>query len=153
MSRLLITKYFPETKLSKINATSYQNIINELAKCYVKDSVKRFNSHIRASIKVAFHQGILKIRFYRNCQSFLRCRVQKRRRQLFRTRWIWTINHRLSKDNQVPVPLLPVHNWKDGFAIFGSNRHYRTYRWPRKYVFTNPQDLQGLRKEERLGTY
>ena len=60
MSRLLITKYFPETKLSKINATSYQNIINELAKCYVKDSVKRFNSHIRASIKVAFHQGILK---------------------------------------------------------------------------------------------
>lgn len=60
MSRQLITNYFPETKLSKINATSYQNIINELAKCYVKDSVKRFNSHIRASIKVAFHLGILK---------------------------------------------------------------------------------------------
>ena len=60
MSRQLITKYFPETKLSKINTTSYQNIINELAKCYVKDSVKRFNSHIRASIKVAFHQGVLK---------------------------------------------------------------------------------------------
>ncbi|MGB4932663.1 MAG: site-specific integrase, partial [Streptococcus suis] len=60
MSQQLITNYFPETKLSKINATSYQNIINELAKCYVKDSVKRFNSHIRASIKVAFHQGVLK---------------------------------------------------------------------------------------------
>ncbi len=56
----LITIYFHETKLSKINATSYQNIINELAKCYVKDSVKRFNSHIRAAIKVAIHQGILK---------------------------------------------------------------------------------------------
>ncbi|WP_024377496.1 tyrosine-type recombinase/integrase [Streptococcus suis] len=56
----LITRYFHETKLSRINATSYQNIINELAKRYVKDSVKRFNSHIRAAIKVAIHQGILK---------------------------------------------------------------------------------------------
>ncbi|MGT2969070.1 tyrosine-type recombinase/integrase [Streptococcus azizii] len=56
----LIERYFQETRLAKINATHYQKIINDMATTYVKDSVKRFNSHIRTSIKVAIHQGILK---------------------------------------------------------------------------------------------
>lgn len=56
----LIKRYFKDARLAKINATYYQKIINELATNYVKDSVKRFNSHIRAAIKVAIHQGTLK---------------------------------------------------------------------------------------------
>lgn len=56
----VIKEYFKNAKLSKITATQYQKVFNNLSERYVKETVKRINSNIRQAIKVAIHEGSLK---------------------------------------------------------------------------------------------
>ncbi|MFH6626336.1 tyrosine-type recombinase/integrase [Streptococcus suis] len=66
----IIKEYYRDTKLSKITATMHQQVLNKLADRYVKYTVKLFNSHIRAAIKVALHQGTLKKDFTQLAKVF-----------------------------------------------------------------------------------
>lgn len=55
-----ILEYFPNAKMHKITPTSYQNVLNLMADRFVKETIKRINSHIRAALKVAIYEGTLK---------------------------------------------------------------------------------------------
>ncbi|HEM4030649.1 TPA: site-specific integrase [Streptococcus suis] len=55
-----ILEYFPDVKMHKITSTSYQNVLNLMSDRFVKDTIKRINSHIRAALKVAIYEGTLK---------------------------------------------------------------------------------------------
>ncbi|NQN50334.1 tyrosine-type recombinase/integrase [Streptococcus suis] len=55
-----IQEYFPNVKMHKITSTSYQNVLNLMSDRFVKDTIKRINSHIRAALKVAIYEGTLK---------------------------------------------------------------------------------------------
>lgn len=59
-SHKVIKEYFKDAKMVDITATHYQKIFNQLGERYVKDTVKRVNSNIRQSLKVALHEGSLK---------------------------------------------------------------------------------------------
>ncbi|WP_238140547.1 N-terminal phage integrase SAM-like domain-containing protein, partial [Streptococcus suis] len=50
-----ILEYFPDVKMHKITPTSYQNVLNLMADRFVKETIKRINSHIRAALKVAVY--------------------------------------------------------------------------------------------------
>ena len=56
----VIKEYFKNAKLSKLTATQYQKVFNDLSERYVKETVKRINSNIRQAVKVALHEGSLK---------------------------------------------------------------------------------------------
>ncbi|HEM3182767.1 site-specific integrase [Streptococcus suis] len=55
-----ILEYFPDVKMHRITPTSYQNVLNLMSDRFVKDTIKRINSHIRAALKVAIYEGTLK---------------------------------------------------------------------------------------------
>ena len=59
-SHKVIKEYLKDAKMVDITATHYQKIFNQLGERYVKDTVKRVNSNIRQSLKVALHEGSLK---------------------------------------------------------------------------------------------
>ena len=55
-----ILEYFPDVKMHKITPTTYQNVLNLMSDRFVKETIKRINSHIRAALKVAVYEGTLK---------------------------------------------------------------------------------------------
>lgn len=55
----VIKDYFGETRLSAITSTLYQQALNQMANCYVKETIKLINAHIRQALKVAIHEGKL----------------------------------------------------------------------------------------------
>ncbi len=56
----VIKEYFKTAKMASITSTQYQKVFNKLSKRYVKETIKRINSNIRQSVKVALHEGSLK---------------------------------------------------------------------------------------------
>ena len=58
-----IASYFSDKKLKDITATEYQRALNQYAEIHAQRTVKRFNTHIKACIDMAVHEGYVKRNF------------------------------------------------------------------------------------------
>lgn len=61
-----IDEHFGEKPLQNITKREYQQFLNDYAKTRAKTTVKKLNSHIRACVKEAIDEGIIRVDFTRN---------------------------------------------------------------------------------------
>lgn len=55
----IIEEYFSDTKLNKINFTTYQEFLNYLGSKYYKETVIKKHHHIKSCLKMAVHEGLI----------------------------------------------------------------------------------------------
>lgn len=58
-----IKLFFNDRKLKDITATEYQQVLNQYAKTHAQRTVNRFNTHIKACVEMAVHEGYIKRNF------------------------------------------------------------------------------------------
>lgn len=63
-----IKEYFPGRAMQEIKKKEYQLFLNEYGKTRSKESVRKLNSHIRACVKEAMDEGIVRVDFTRNAE-------------------------------------------------------------------------------------
>lgn len=61
-----VKEYFGDKPIQKITKAEYQNFLNEYGKTHAKASTKKLNTHIRACVRDAVDEGIIRVDFTRN---------------------------------------------------------------------------------------
>ncbi|PGS80537.1 site-specific integrase [Bacillus cereus] len=61
-----IIEYFGNRSIQDINKRSYQTFLNQYGKTHAKASTRKLNTHIRACVKEAIDEGLIRIDFTRN---------------------------------------------------------------------------------------
>ncbi|GGH83670.1 integrase [Pullulanibacillus pueri] len=60
-----VQNYFGDKPIQEINKRSYQEFLNLYAQDHAKDSTKKLNTHIRACVRNAIDEGIIRVDFTR----------------------------------------------------------------------------------------
>lgn len=63
-----VQKYFGNKTLQEVNKAAYQLFLNDYAKSHAKFTTKKLNTHIRACVKDAVEEGLIRVDFTRKSE-------------------------------------------------------------------------------------